>query len=130
MSDVTGELTENVLVAGQVQLSTVTALPAGSGQNVLGAVVLLMTGWGWVDPLVGVLIGVWVLPRTWRLAGRAVRMQVGPPPTDPILPVDDYRQNFLSHQAHCAAPGVAHAPPPHAPPAHAPPVLPAQAASR
>jgi purine-cytosine permease-like protein len=35
-----------VLVAGQVQLSTVTALPAGSGQNVLGAVVLLMTGFG------------------------------------------------------------------------------------
>ncbi|MCH6172042.1 purine-cytosine permease family protein [Pseudonocardia alaniniphila] len=35
-----------VLVAGQVQLSTVTALPAGSGQNVLGAAVLLMTGFG------------------------------------------------------------------------------------
>ena len=35
-----------VLVAGQVQLPTVTALPAGSGQNVLGAVVLLMTGFG------------------------------------------------------------------------------------
>jgi purine-cytosine permease-like protein len=35
-----------VLVAGQVELPTVMALPAGSGQNVLGAVVLLMTGFG------------------------------------------------------------------------------------
>jgi acetyl-CoA carboxylase carboxyltransferase component len=28
-------------------------------------------------------------------AGRAVRVQVGPPPTDPLLPLDDYRQKVL-----------------------------------
>jgi len=33
-----------------------------------------VTGWGWIDPVVGVAIGVWILPRTYRLARRALRV--------------------------------------------------------
>jgi cobalt-zinc-cadmium efflux system protein len=34
------------------------------------------TGWQWVDPAVGVGIGLFILPRTWRLGARAVRILV------------------------------------------------------
>ena len=32
-----------------------------------GAIVIQLTGWLWVDPLIAVGIGLWVLPRTWIL---------------------------------------------------------------
>lgn len=32
-----------------------------------GAVVIMLTGWTWVDPVVAIGIGLWVLPRTWLL---------------------------------------------------------------
>ena len=56
----------------------------GSVGVIVGAVVIQTTGWGWVDPLVGVAIGLWILPRTWRLGARAVRIlvQAAPPGTD------------------------------------------------
>ena len=39
----------------------------GSIGVIVGAVVIQLTGWSWVDPLVAVAIGLWVLPRTWIL---------------------------------------------------------------
>ena len=39
----------------------------GSIGVIMGAVVIQLTGWSWVDPLVAVAIGLWVLPRTWIL---------------------------------------------------------------
>ena len=53
--------------------------------GVIGAgVVVGLTDWRWVDPLVGLAIGVWILPRTLRLGGRALRilLQAAPPGTD------------------------------------------------
>jgi cobalt-zinc-cadmium efflux system protein len=47
--------------------------------NVRGAylaVVLQVTGWDWVDPAVGVAIGLFILPRAWRLGAQAVRILV------------------------------------------------------
>jgi cobalt-zinc-cadmium efflux system protein len=36
--------------------------------GVIGAAVLIyLTGWSWVDPVVAIGIGLWVLPRTWVL---------------------------------------------------------------
>lgn len=32
-----------------------------------GAVVIMLSGWTWVDPVVAIGIGLWVLPRTWIL---------------------------------------------------------------
>ena len=50
----------------------------------IGGVVVATTGWAWVDPLVGAAIGLWILPRTWRLAGQALRilLQAAPPGVD------------------------------------------------
>ena len=42
----------------------------GSVGVIVAAGVIAVTGWAWVDPAVGVAIGLFILPRTWRLAGR------------------------------------------------------------
>lgn len=39
----------------------------GSIGVIAGALVIMFTGWQWVDPLVAIGIGFWVLPRTWTL---------------------------------------------------------------
>lgn len=39
----------------------------GSIGVIAGALVIMLTGWRWVDPLVAIGIGLWVLPRTWSL---------------------------------------------------------------
>lgn len=39
----------------------------GSVGVILGAITIKFTGWTWVDPIVAVGIGLWVLPRTWVL---------------------------------------------------------------
>lgn len=56
----------------------------GSVGVIVAAAVIAATGWTWVDPAVGVAIGVFILPRTWRLAGQALRIlvQAAPPGLD------------------------------------------------
>jgi cobalt-zinc-cadmium efflux system protein len=56
----------------------------GSLGVILAAVVLQVTGWEWVDPVVGVAIGLFILPRAWRLGAQAVRIlvQAAPVGTD------------------------------------------------
>lgn len=39
----------------------------GSLGVILAAAAIWLTGWNWIDPLVAVAIGLWVLPRTWSL---------------------------------------------------------------
>ena len=39
----------------------------GSVGVVAGAVAIMLTGWTWLDPVIAIAIGVWVLPRTWAL---------------------------------------------------------------
>ncbi|MAT06380.1 MAG: cation transporter [Acidimicrobiaceae bacterium] len=46
----------------------------GSVGVIVAAILLEVFGWSWVDPVIGAAIGVWILPRTWRLGSRAVRI--------------------------------------------------------
>lgn len=39
----------------------------GSLGVIIGAVGIAVTGWQWIDPVIAILIGFWVLPRTWIL---------------------------------------------------------------
>ena len=39
----------------------------GSIGVIVGALVIGWTGWSWVDSVIAVAIGLWVLPRTWKL---------------------------------------------------------------
>jgi len=62
----------------------VVADTLGSVGVIVAAVLLEAFGWAWVDPLVGGLIGVWILPRSIRLGAQAVRvlLQAAPPGLD------------------------------------------------
>ncbi|MBB5745664.1 cation diffusion facilitator family transporter [Brevundimonas variabilis] len=39
----------------------------GSVGVIGGALLIMLTGWTWIDPVVAIGIGLWVLPRTWLL---------------------------------------------------------------
>ena len=56
----------------------------GSVAVIIAAIVIAATGWTWVDPVVGVAIGLFILPRTWRLGAQALRIlvQAAPPGLD------------------------------------------------
>jgi cobalt-zinc-cadmium efflux system protein len=62
----------------------VVADTLGSVGVIVGAITISLTGWTWVDPVIGVAIGVWILPRTWKLGGQALRIlvQAAPPHLD------------------------------------------------
>jgi cobalt-zinc-cadmium efflux system protein len=48
----------------------------GSVAVIIGAAVWGVTGWTWVDPVLGAAIGVFILPRAYRLGREAVRVLV------------------------------------------------------
>jgi cobalt-zinc-cadmium efflux system protein len=52
----------------------VLADTVGSVGVLVAAAMLEWFGWGWADPVVAALIGLWILPRTWRLGRKAVRV--------------------------------------------------------
>ena len=41
---------------------------------ILAAGIIHFTGWNWVDPVLAVLIGLWMLPRTWVLVREALNV--------------------------------------------------------
>ena len=63
----------------------------GSVAVIIAGVLFAVTGWGWVDPAFAVLIGLWILPRTFRLGRQAVRIliQAAPPHIDVGKLADD-----------------------------------------
>ncbi|MBB5960358.1 cobalt-zinc-cadmium efflux system protein [Saccharothrix tamanrassetensis] len=54
-------------------LEVLADLIGSVGVLVSGAVTLVF-GWRYADPVMGVAIGLWVLPRTWKLAAGALRI--------------------------------------------------------
>src|SRR5699024_2341147 len=52
---------------------------------IVAAVAIALTGWAWVDPVAGAAIGLFILPRAWRLGGDALRIlvQAAPAGIDP-----------------------------------------------
>ncbi len=71
----------------------------GSVGVIAGAVTIMLTGWQWVDPVVAIGIGLWVLPRTWLLLKDTTHILLEGVPRGMRLP--DVRS------AIAAAPGVA-----------------------
>ncbi|WKK72635.1 cation diffusion facilitator family transporter [Rathayibacter oskolensis] len=70
----------------------------GSVGVIVAAIVLMTTGWAWADPIVGVLIGLLILPRTWSLTRQAlgILMESAPAHVDLAAVERDV----------CAVPGV------------------------
>ena len=56
----------------------------GSVGVIVAAAVFSLTDWAWVDPVVGAALGLWILPRTWKLGASALRVlvQAAPPGMD------------------------------------------------
>lgn len=48
----------------------------GSIGVIVAAIVWGITGWVWVDPVIGVGIGAFILPRAWKLGGDALRVLI------------------------------------------------------
>lgn len=48
----------------------------GSIGVIVAAGLMWVSGWGWVDPVIGAGIGLFILPRAWRLGRDAVRILV------------------------------------------------------
>ncbi|WP_295970451.1 cation diffusion facilitator family transporter [uncultured Xanthomonas sp.] len=71
----------------------------GSVAVIVGALAIRVTGWKLIDPILAVLIGLWVLPRTWVLLREAINVLLeGVPKGVDLGAVRGYLQ---------AAPGVA-----------------------
>jgi cobalt-zinc-cadmium efflux system protein len=58
----------------------------GSVGVIVAAAVIWATGWGWVDAVIGAGIGLFILPRAWRLGRDAVRVLVQAAPEGTDLP--------------------------------------------
>ncbi len=66
----------------------------GSVGVIVAAGVMWATGWHWVDPVVGAAIGLFILPRAFRLGRDAVRVLVQAAPPD--LDVHDIEDTLMS----------------------------------
>ncbi len=53
----------------------------GSVGVILAALIIQFTGWPYADPIFGAAIGLFILPRAWRLGRRALRVLVQAAPT-------------------------------------------------
>jgi cobalt-zinc-cadmium efflux system protein len=60
----------------------VLADTVGSVGVIVAAILLQVFGWTWIDAVAGVAIGAWILPRTWRLGRRSVRVLLQSAPAD------------------------------------------------
>ena len=71
----------------------------GSVGVIVASSIIFTTGWPYADPLIGAAIGLYILPRTWKLMGQALRilMEVAPDGLD----VDEVESRIR------ALPGVA-----------------------
>jgi cobalt-zinc-cadmium efflux system protein len=58
----------------------------GSAGVIAAALVIRFTGWTWVDPVVAVGIGLWVLPRTWSLLKESTHILLEGTPAHVDLP--------------------------------------------
>jgi cobalt-zinc-cadmium efflux system protein len=58
----------------------------GSFGVIVAAIVWGITGWRWVDPVIGAVIGVFILPRAWRLGREALLVLVQAAPSRLDIP--------------------------------------------
>jgi cobalt-zinc-cadmium efflux system protein len=84
----------------------VVADALGSVGVIVAAVVIALTGWPYADPIAGAAIGLFILPRTWRLTSQTLRILVQAAP--PHLDLDEIAKALMAlegvvdvHDLHC-----------------------------
>ena len=68
----------------------------GSVGVIIAAAVIYFTGWMWVDTVIAVLIGFWVLPRTWILLKQSINILLEGVPEE--IDIEDLRNDLLALQ--------------------------------
>ena len=68
----------------------------GSVAVIVGALLIRWTGWKLIDPILAVLIGLWVLPRTWLLMREAINVLLEGVPKG--IQVDAVRARLCAHE--------------------------------
>ena len=66
----------------------------GSVGVIVGALIIYFTGWMWVDTLIAVLIGFWVLPRTWILLKQSINILLEGVPEE--IDIEKLRNDLLN----------------------------------
>ncbi|OTG84948.1 cation diffusion facilitator family transporter [Acinetobacter sp. ANC 4648] len=66
----------------------------GSVGVIIGATVIYFTGWMWVDTIIAVLIGFWVLPRTWVLLKQSINILLEGVPEE--IDIEKLRDDLLA----------------------------------
>jgi len=61
---------------------------------VIGGAIIYFTGWMWVDTIIAVLIGFWVLPRTWVLLKQSINILLEGVPEE--IDIEKLRNDLLS----------------------------------
>ena len=74
-------------------LEVITDL-AGSVGVIVAALIMILTGWPYADPLIAAIIGVFILPRAWTLGGQALRILIQVAPKG--LDLDQLRKDLLT----------------------------------
>jgi cobalt-zinc-cadmium efflux system protein len=54
----------------------------GSAGVIVAGIILITTGWPYADPIIGAGIGLFILPRAWRLGRDALRILLEVAPSD------------------------------------------------
>ena len=67
----------------------------GSVGVIVGALLIRWTGWGWIDSVIAVGIGLWVLPRAWALLKQSTHILLEGTPEH--LNIDEIKQALSSH---------------------------------
>lgn len=65
----------------------------GSVGVIIGAAIIYFTGWMWVDTLIAVCIGFWVLPRTWILLKQSINILLEGVPDE--IDIENLRNDLL-----------------------------------
>ncbi|MEN8408449.1 cation diffusion facilitator family transporter [Acinetobacter bereziniae] len=66
----------------------------GSVGVIVGGAIIYFTGWMWVDTVIAVLIGFWVLPRTWILLKQSINILLEGVPEE--IDIEMLRNDLLS----------------------------------
>lgn len=66
----------------------------GSVGVIVGAIVIYFSGWMWVDTVIAVLIGFWVLPRTWVLLKQSINILLEGVPEE--IDIEQLRSDLLN----------------------------------
>lgn len=66
----------------------------GSLGVIIGAAIIYFTGWVWIDTLIAVLIGFWVLPRAWVLLKQSINILLEGVPDE--INIEELRNDLLA----------------------------------